>query len=114
MSEVKKAVIIGRIDLKPKQEIVVGPKQKGKPQVQERQPRRDRGEIKNSNTMMMSELQFQKGQVRKLQDEVATLRANMASLKTVMTLLNGDDSIAPIIKASDQFQEALKAVGLSK
>lgn len=97
MAENKNAVIVGRVELKPRREVIVGPRADAKrePQFVAKQdkPRRQErpGDPRTANTMQLAELQYQKQQVKKLQEENQRLANTFISARELLAEIDKAD-----------------------
>lgn len=89
MAENKNAVIVGKVNLPPRREVVIEKKQARPPrQEQPRQERKvkrdDPFAAKNANQQMLQELQFIKGKLKKATEDLAAVvaRHDAAGLAT--------------------------------
>ncbi len=118
MSEIKNAVIVGKITLAPRKEVVVQ-KPSRQPR-QEQAPRQERPkQMKRSddgraaqagNQAMLQELQYVKRQLRTAQDNLSAVSTGqalfVADVKALLTTLS------PETQASEEYQRVAKALGL--
>jgi hypothetical protein len=131
MSEFKNAVVVGKVDLKPRQVVVAtkGETQKrvieGKIEIRERparkdeQPRRakradDGRAAAAGNQMMLQELNYVKTQLRKVQDESTTHRTQAALFAAEVRALVAalDVPEGTTVEFADQLATVKKSLGL--